>query len=93
MLNIWSEKSTAEVDVFGADWVKLLGSETITESTWAVISGGVTTSMSTISGTQTSIKLAGGTVGKGKVVNTIATNGGRTLVEEFVFSIVDKSAE
>ena len=92
MRNIWSDKGTTEVDMFGADWANLLGAETISTSEWAVISGGVSTSAPTITGTETSVKLSGGTVGIGKVTNTITTNGGRTLVEEFVFPIIDKSA-
>jgi len=92
MRNIWSDKGTTEVDVFGADWANLLGVETISTSTWAVVSGGVTTSAPAISGTETSVKLAGGTVGRGKVTNTIVTSAGRTLVEEFNFLIVDTAA-
>lgn len=92
MRNIWSDKGTTEIDVFGADWENLLNAETISTSTWAVVSGGVTTSAPAISGSETSVKLSGGTVGRGKVTNTIVTSGARTLVEEFNFLIVDMSA-
>jgi hypothetical protein len=73
-------KDPNDVRDFTIDWSgALVGSDTITTSTWSAESG-VTVVTSTKTNTTTTVWLSGGTDGEGySVTNRIVTVGGRTL--------------
>ena len=91
MKNVFSQKGTTEVEVFSLDWTNPVQNDIITSSQWSVVSGGVSIVTNSIEEKRTLVKLSGGSVGWAKVINTVTTAAGQTLVEECFFEIVDKS--
>lgn len=79
-------KRISEVADYQVDWAELIGSDTISGSTWAVDTG-ITKDSDSHDASTTTIWVSGGSVNTNyKLTNTIVTAGARTFVKDiFIF--------
>lgn len=90
------EKTSAEIESFGIDYTDRLSNEiiqndTISTSVWSVPAG-ITSVIDAVdqNSTRVTIKVSGGTDGENYVLlNTITTNGGRTLADDIIIRVRD----
>lgn len=74
------DKDPNESRAYAIDWSDHLGSDTISTSDWAVVTGSVTISDETNTTTTATVLLAGGTIMEtAELCNTMTTDGGETL--------------
>lgn len=81
MSKTWpSGKDPDEVKDYVVDWSALLGTDTISTSTWSVVEGvALTIDSDSNDDTTTTVWLSGGTVGSNcELLNRVTTAGGRT---------------
>lgn len=89
----WPTKTPATEIDYGMDWaptLSLLGDPTITFSTWAVLSGDVTTSATGIDpdGKGTGVRVSNGTSGTDAILeNTVTLSDGEILTEKAYLKI------
>ena len=77
-----SPKDPLEELDYSLDWSLVIGTDTITSSTWTVTNGSSIVQSSSISGKTTIAWIAGGLASiETRVRNTIKTSSGRTLVQ------------
>jgi hypothetical protein len=84
------EKDPGEILDYTRNMAGLLGSDTITSSSWSVQSGLIVVSHSNTT-TTTTVFISGGTdQNRYRIKNTVVTSGGRTLVRSLDIVIRDK---
>ena len=87
--NEWNKDPDATKD-YQALWAEWLKTDTISASTW-IVPTGITKLSDSFTTTTATIWLTGGTLGRTyKVVNRVATVGGRTEDQTLIFHIVPK---
>lgn len=75
----WSPKDPDEILDYDIDWSDRLGDDTISNSSWTLVSGTVVIGTTQISDTATKVWLSGGMLGETCYIeNLITTAGGRT---------------
>jgi len=78
----WPQKDPAEVLDYSLNWLANLGTDTITNSTWAISDSGLVETDSSQTASIATIWLSGGTLNQTySVKNTIITAGGRTFTQ------------
>jgi len=82
-------KDPDELQDYTIDWAALLGTDTISTSTWTVPSG-LTSSATSKTTTTATVWLSGGTGGQEyEVMNEITTVAGRTYQKTIVIPVLD----
>jgi len=85
----WPSKSPDEVLDYTLNWAPILGSDTITASSWALSSGEITKTNDTKTASTTTLWLSAGVANQSySVTNTITTAAGRTFVQAVTITIV-----
>ena len=85
-------KDPDEVLDYSIDWTnELATSETISTSSWTVVTSGITKDSDSITGNFTTVILSGGTAGEEyELVNTIETNQNRTHSKTLVIPVTEQ---
>jgi hypothetical protein len=80
MIQSWpNSKDPADEADYSIDWIRLIGNDEISSSTWD-IPDGVESANPDFSGSRSTIWISGGTAGEDYILtNRIVTEGGRTL--------------
>jgi hypothetical protein len=88
----WPDKDPDEVLDYDINWSKRLASgETISTSTWSVVSGSVTINSDATSSPRTKVWLQGGSLGETcKVQNRVVTSASRTMDQSGYLRICSK---
>lgn len=74
----WPQKDPSDVADYQIDWALLLGSDTISASSW-VAPAGFTVNSQSFTATTATVWLSSGAAGVHQITNTITTSGGRTF--------------
>lgn len=83
-------KTPAEIKDYQFDWATELGSDTISDSSWAADDAALTVNSDSNSTTSATVFLGGGESGQEyKVTNTITTGGGRVLERSAFIGVVE----